>query len=68
MGKLTKGACLSDDLYHILQDETRRVGRLTYNLPPGGFMMDELNIIAAVETVYGNTYITQRAYNLAIEY
>jgi len=68
LGKLTKGACLSDDLYHILQDETRRVGRLTYNLPPGGFMMDELNIIAAVETVYGNTYITQRAYNLAIEY
>jgi len=68
LGRLTKSACLSDDLYQILQDETRRVGRLTYNLPPGGFMMDELNIIAAVETVYGNTYITERAYNLAIEY
>lgn len=68
LGKLTKSACLSGDLYQILQDETRRVGRLSYNLPPGGFMMDELNIIAAVETVYGNTYITQRPYNLAIQY
>lgn len=68
LGSLSKSGCLSGDEYHILQDEIKRVGRLSYNLPPGGFMMDELNIIAAVETVYGNTYITQRSYNLAIEY
>lgn len=68
LGKLSKSGCLSGDAYHILQDEIKRVGRLSYTLPPGGFIMDELNIIATVETVYGNTYITQRPYNLAIEY
>ena len=68
LGKLTRGGCLNEDLYHILQDESKRVGKLTYTMPPGGFMMEELNIIAAVETIYGNTYISQRSYNLAIDY
>ncbi len=66
-GKLTSVGCLSDDLYSILLNEQAKTGKLTYNLGPGGFMMEELNIIAVVETNYGNSYITQRKYNLAID-
>jgi len=66
-GKLNRTGCMHDDLYFILQDQTKKTGQLTYNLPPGGFMMEELNIIAVVETLLGNSYITQRSYNLAID-
>jgi antitoxin component YwqK of YwqJK toxin-antitoxin module len=66
-GKLTSTGCISNDLYSILLNEKNKTGKLSYNLGPGGFMMEELNIIAVVETSYGNSYITQRKYNLAID-
>lgn len=66
-GKLSATGCLNEDLYFVLLNEARKTGELRYNLPPGGFIMEELNIIAAVETLQGNTYITQRKYNLAID-
>jgi hypothetical protein len=66
-GKLTPTGCIHDDLYFILQDPGKKTGQLKYNLPPGGFMMEELNIVAVVETLLGNSYVTQRSYNLAID-
>lgn len=66
-GKLSPSGCLSDNLYYILQDQKSKTGELKYNLPPGGFMMEEVNVIAAVETLQGNTYVTQRVFNLAID-
>jgi antitoxin component YwqK of YwqJK toxin-antitoxin module len=65
-GKLRAG-CVYQELYNIFLDESTNKGRLRFDLPPGGFKMEEINIIAAVETIYGNTYVTQRAYNLAID-
>jgi len=66
-GKLSPTGCLTDNLYFVFFDQARRTGVLKYDLQPGGFIMEELNIIAAVETLQGNTYITQRKYNLAID-
>jgi hypothetical protein len=66
-GFLTPSGCLHDDLDVIYQDEQKRTGKLTYNIPPGAFLMEELSIIAAVETIYGNTYIIKRNHNLAIQ-
>ncbi len=66
-GKLSPSGCLHDDLFSILLDEQKKAGVLEYNIPPGAFLMEEVNIIAAVETVLGNTYVVQRTYNLAIE-
>jgi hypothetical protein len=43
------------------------VGRIYYTLPPGGFVMEKLNIIAKAKTDLRNYYITQLKYNLAIE-
>ncbi|HEX6891227.1 MAG TPA: hypothetical protein VF141_11040 [Chryseolinea sp.] len=66
-GKLSPSGCLTDNLYFVFLDQARKTGILKYDLQPGGFIMEELNIIAAVETLQGNTYITQRKYNLAID-
>lgn len=66
-GKLSPTGCLNDELYSVLLDEQKNIGVLKYNIPPGAFLMEELNIIATVETIYGNTYVVQRTHNLAIE-
>ncbi|MCW5910366.1 MAG: hypothetical protein KIT62_04795 [Cyclobacteriaceae bacterium] len=66
-GKLTPSGCLHEDLYSVLLDEQNKTGKLTYNIPPGAFLMEELTIIAAVETIHGNTYVVQRTHNLAIQ-
>lgn len=66
-GKLNASGCLEDNLFYILQDQSKKTSQLKYHLPPGGFIMEEVNIIAVVETLLGNTYVTQRIYNLAID-
>jgi antitoxin component YwqK of YwqJK toxin-antitoxin module len=43
------------------------VSESEFFIPPGGFMMQELNFIARVKTLQGNYYITQKKFNLAIE-
>ncbi|MBA4054130.1 MAG: hypothetical protein C0490_05410, partial [Marivirga sp.] len=66
-GKLSPSGCLTDNLYYILQDQSTKTGELKYNLSPGRFVMEEVNVIAAVETLQGNTYVTQKVFNLAID-
>jgi hypothetical protein len=66
-GKLTAGGCIHDELEYIRLDERTGIGEIVYNLPPGGFMMEELNLVARVRTLQGNTFITQRTYNVAID-
>lgn len=66
-GKLTNGRCLGDQASKVWNTDRNGVGEITITLPPGGFMMEELNIIAKVKTRQGNYYITQRKYNLAIQ-
>jgi hypothetical protein len=66
-GKLSAGGCIHDGLEYIRLDERTGTGEIVYNLPPGGFMMEELNIVARVRTLQGNTFITRRTYNVAID-
>jgi hypothetical protein len=66
-GKMSPAGCLVDNLFFLLLNETKKTGQLKFHLPPGGFKMEEVNIIAVVETLMGNTYVTQRTYNLAID-
>lgn len=66
-GKLSAGGCLNEDLYSVLLNESENTGQLSYHLAPGGFIMEELNIIAVAETIYGNSYIAQTKHNLAID-
>lgn len=66
-GKLTNGRCISDQASKVWNTDRNGVGEIIITLPPGGFMMEEINIIAKIKTRQGNYYITQRKYNLAIQ-
>lgn len=67
-GSLLQGNCLSNFMGNIFESKTQKgVGEITYIIPRGTFRMEEINIVAKVTTRLGNTYITQRKYNLAVE-
>jgi MORN repeat variant len=66
-GRLTAGGCLHEGLDFVLLNEKTGVGEISYTLPPGGFLMEELNFVAKVRTLQGNSFITQKAHHLAIE-
>lgn len=66
LGELDKNGCIKDDAMKVMPQKPG-VLDLKYNLGPGMFMMETINIIAVVETRLGNPYVTQKKYNLAIE-
>ncbi len=66
MGQLTEGGCIGSDTYWMKEREPGLLV-VNYEIPPGMFMMEELNFIVTFETLQGNTYFTQKKYNLAIE-
>jgi hypothetical protein len=65
IGNLSASGCLTDNLISI--ETKRKVGTIKYMLPPGGFMMQELNFIAEIETRMGNTYLAQKKFFVSIE-
>jgi hypothetical protein len=67
IGNLPASGCLSEKLIFVMTDKNTGKGKVPYSLPPGGFMMEELNFVAEVETVLGNTYITQKKFFVSIE-
>lgn len=67
-GKLTATGCLGDNsLQRVPSGSKKNTGVLKIYLLPGQFLMKELNFIAAVTTMKGNTYLTQKKFNLAID-
>lgn len=64
-GQLTDGKYIGSQAKEIYV--SNGVGKLFYVVPPGGFEMERMNIIAKVKTDLGNYYITQVTHNLAIE-
>jgi len=65
-GTLTQGKYVSADAEKIYM-ENSSTARIDYPLGPGEFLMKTINVIAKVKTELGNTYITQKKYNLAVE-
>jgi hypothetical protein len=66
-GTLTAASCLHSGLEAIYYNEKTKKGELRYYLSPGGFLMEEINIIAVFETILGNEYIIQQKFNVAID-
>lgn len=66
-GKLTPSGCLSMTNNSVPLDGGRRVGVIRYRLLPGDFVMDELNIVAVVETLNDNSYVCQKTFNVSIK-
>ena len=66
-GRLTKGGCLGNSLVPLAGDKKKGEGEIRYFLGQGQYVMEELNIVAEIKTRYGNSYLTQRSYNVAID-
>jgi hypothetical protein len=64
-GTIKRDGCLSSA--NAPMYTSKGVARLFYFLPPGGFLMENINVIAKVKTDLGNYYFTQVSYNLAVE-
>ena len=66
VGKLDKNKTIP---YNVLPLKSTKSGEseLVYSLPPGMFIMEELNIIVKAKTKLGNPFITETSYNVAIE-
>lgn len=43
-------------------------GELRYEVSPGMFVMERINIVAKIKTIAGNTLITQRSYNVSADF
>ena len=67
IGKIDESGCIAEDAVRF-QSQRPGVLQLKYRLAPGMFLMEELNIIAVIETKLGNPYITQHKYNLSMEH
>ncbi len=67
IGNLSPSGCLTEKLVSVLMDKRTGRGKVPYTLPPGGFMMEELNFVAEVETMSGNAFITQKKFYVSIE-
>ncbi len=65
-GRLTKDGCISGGLDPMLLVEKGK-GQLGFYVPPGSFKMEEVHVVAVVQTMFGNSYITQTSYNLSID-
>ena len=66
-GKL-EGNCMTESLRPIPASSVRGVSELSFYLPPGMFVMEEISIVAKVKTPQGNFFVTQKSHNLAIEH
>lgn len=66
LGTLDSAGCISEEAMKV-EPQKPGVLELKYNLGPGMFLMEEMNIVAVVQTRLKNPFITQRKYNLSIE-
>lgn len=66
VGKLSEGKYIGDEANQVWEI-MNGVGEVNYPMPPGSFLMEEVNVIAKVKTAQSNYYITQSTFHLAIE-
>ncbi|HYC85285.1 MAG TPA: hypothetical protein VEB86_08690 [Chryseosolibacter sp.] len=65
-GELTDGRYIGKQAEKLFVDRQGRAS-IVYNLAPGDFVMEKINIIAKIRTDLGNSYITQIPYTVAIK-
>jgi len=66
LDELDQGKYLKKHMYEI--PAKNGVATRVYEVPPGYVKFQKINIIARIKTDFGNTYVTQKPYNLAIQH
>lgn len=65
VGKLDEGIFMHDKMEEL--PTTNGKGIVYYELAPGSFAMEKLNIVGVQKTAKGDYYIAQKTFNVAIE-
>ncbi|MCZ8355902.1 MAG: toxin-antitoxin system YwqK family antitoxin [Cyclobacteriaceae bacterium] len=69
IGDLDKNGCIDwTNVEYVLKEKSSSVATLDFQMPQGTFIMKTINIIAKVKTLQGNYYITERKYNVSVEF
>lgn len=63
-GELSPSGCVYENNKWILLDEVEKTGRINYSVMPSRYATNELNIVAVVETILGNEYVTQQKFKV----
>lgn len=66
-GELSKTGCLTNRLVPLPFNQKSKQGELKYTIPVGGFLMEEVNIVAEITTLAGNSYLMTKKLNVAID-
>lgn len=66
VGKLSEDKYIGNEAMQVWEI-MNGVGEVNYAMPPGSFLMEEVNVIAKIKTAQSNYYITQSTFHLAIE-
>jgi len=66
-GELTKKGCLSNRLVPLPYNKKLKRSELRYTIPVGTFLMEEVNVVAEVTTLAGNSYLIRKVINVAID-
>jgi hypothetical protein len=66
-GSLTNGKYIGSQAKRIWNVDRNGMGEITYNLLPGMFIMEKVNVIAKIQTKQGNYLIAQASINVAAE-
>ncbi len=67
VGELTDGKYIGSKASKIWTTDRYGKADITFQLLPGQFIMEKVNIIAKIKTTLGNYYIAQKSTNVAIE-
>jgi hypothetical protein len=66
-GQLTDGACLGEKAVKIWNTDRYGFADIKFQVLPGQFIMQKVNVIAKVKTTLGNYYVMEKAINIAAE-
>jgi hypothetical protein len=64
--ELTKNGCFKE-IVRPMSSQKKGMAELTYTLPVGTFLMEEIKMVAVVTTRLGSPFVTDITYNLALE-
>jgi hypothetical protein len=66
-GSLSPGGCIWDQSRFVLLNEETNVGTIMYYIYPGQPLVEDVTITAVVETLMGNSYVTQYKRRITIK-
>lgn len=69
LGKTDKDGCIDwSSIEYVYKERNSYVSTVEYEIAPGGFVMQTINIIAKVKTLQGNYYLTETKFNVSAEF